>query len=183
MQLLSCFSTYCSLKRAWFIPFSSSYIPPEPSDTLMSDPRPTYAHNSNVIPFCPKCQCKWKSSQKCSFEKGDGDLAAMCDPRRYQILTFAAIISTLAPAAKTSYVCSHRTPTRLSFAVVQSGAMKQTPELFVEQSDRSFFMTLKQRVWLQKCEISPEQFVGKNYCNSLIKELRRRYILKMINVV
>lgn len=40
------------------------------------------------------------------------------------------------------------------FADVQGRTMKQIWELSVELNDRDYLMTLKQKVWLQKCGIS-----------------------------
>lgn len=127
MQLSSSFSS-SSLKRVWFVPVCTCYIPSKPSDTFMFDPRPTYTHNSNVILFCPKCQCKWKSSQKWGLEKGAYHLAAVCDPHWYQILLFAAIIFTLCSRCE-DILCTQSLYTHEDiFAIVQGRAMKQTPQ-------------------------------------------------------
>lgn len=154
----------------------SCLIPSMPSDTFMSDPRPTYTHNSNVIVFCPKCQCKWKCSQKWSFEKADCHLAVACDPRWYQILTFAAIIFPFYSHCE-DILCMQSLYTHKDiFAIVQGRTMKQIPELsgaerwkWFHDAEAEGVVTGKWDFCSQPLTFDPEQFVWINKCNSSVK--------------
>lgn len=69
-------------------------------------------------------------------------------------------------ASQCEHICMHSWYNHKDiFADVQGRAMKQITELSVELNDRNYFMTLEQKVWLQKCAIyavsslpDPEQF-------------------------
>lgn len=131
----------------------------------MSDPCPTSAHNSNVILFCPKCQCKWKSSQKWRFEKGGCHLAAMCDP--FLVSNFYVCSHnryTLHPAVKTSRVCSHSAPTRISLP-----QLKQDPQHKYQNRQCSWATEIIWWPWGTRCCYRKSRTDCGNKSNNLIK--------------
>lgn len=172
MKLLSSCSTFSPLKADWFVPQGRSCcIPSVTSDTLKSGPRPTYAHNLNVIPFCPKCQCKWKSPQKWGL-------------RRRRLSLGCHVWPTL---VSNSYMCSrnlHSVHTLWRHLHIhqdisdflQVGATKQTAELSADLCDINYFIDLEAEGAVAGRSGISEQFVWMNRCIRLVKEPRQKCI-------